>query len=77
MECTYRLSPAEAKEVKSTPRSLDQALNALERDHKFLLRGDVFTADVIETWLDYKRKKEVDAIPLRPHPYEFHLYCKS
>ncbi|MCP1741821.1 glutamine synthetase type I [Bradyrhizobium japonicum] len=70
----YDLPPAEAKEVKSTPGSLDQALDALERDHAFLLRGDVFTADVIETWLDYKRKKEVDPIRLRPHPYEFHLY---
>ncbi|MGY3458702.1 glutamine synthetase type I [Bradyrhizobium sp. LM3.4] len=70
----YDLPPAEAKEVKSTPGSLDQALDALERDHAFLLRGDVFTVDVIETWLDYKRKKEVDPVRLRPHPYEFHLY---
>jgi glutamine synthetase len=70
----YDLPPAEAKEVKSTPGSLDQALDALERDHAFLLRGDVFTRDVIETWLDYKRKREVDAIRLRPHPHEFHLY---
>lgn len=70
----YDLPPAEAKEVKSTPWSLDQALDALERDHAFLLRGDVFTRDVIETWLDYKRKKEIDAIRLRPHPHEFHLY---
>src|SRR5580692_2512786 len=70
----YDLPPAEAKEVKSTPGSLDQALDALERDHAFLLRGDVFTRDVIETWLDYKRKTEVDAIRLRPHPHEFHLY---
>jgi hypothetical protein len=70
----YDLPPAEAKEVKSTPGSLDQALDALERDHAFLLRGDVFTGDVIETWLDYKRKREVDAIRLRPHPHEFHLY---
>ena len=70
----YDLPPAEAKEVKSTPGSLDQALDALEGDHAFLLRGDVFTRDVIETWLDYKRKKEVDAIRLRPHPHEFHLY---
>jgi glutamine synthetase len=70
----YDLPPAEAKEVKSTPGSLDQALDALERDHAFLLRGDVFTSDVIETWLDYKRKREVDAIRLRPHPHEFHLY---
>jgi glutamine synthetase len=70
----YDLPAAEAKEVKSTPGSLQQALDALETDHAFLLRGDVFTADVIETWLGYKRKKEVDAIALRPHPYEFHLY---
>src|SRR5258708_14375919 len=70
----YDLPPAEAKDVKSTPGSLDQALDALERDHAFLLRGDVFTGDVIETWLDYKRKREVDPIRLRPHPHEFHLY---
>ena len=70
----YDLPPAEAKDAKSTPGSLDEALDALERDHTFLLRGDVFTADVIETWLDYKRKREVDAIRQRPHPYDFHLY---
>jgi glutamine synthetase len=70
----YDLPPAEAKAVKSTPASLDQALDALEADHAFLLRGDVFTADVIETWLDYKRRHEVDPIRLRPHPHEFHLY---
>jgi glutamine synthetase len=70
----YDLPPAEAKKVKSTPGSLPQALDALEADHAFLLRGEVFTKDVIETWLSYKREKEVDAIALRPHPYEFHLY---
>ncbi len=70
----YDLPPAEAEGVKSTPGSLDEALDALESDHAFLLRGDVFTKDVIETWLAYKRKAEVDAIRLRPHPYEFHLY---
>jgi len=70
----YDLPPLEAKMVKSTPGSLRQALDALEGDHAFLLRGDVFTKDVIETWLSYKRKQEVDAIALRPHPYEFHLY---
>ena len=70
----YDLPPAEAKTVKSTPGSLGQALDALESDHDFLLRGDVFTKDAIESWLAYKRKKEVDAIALRPHPYEFHLY---
>jgi len=70
----YELSGAEAKKIKSMPGSLDQALDALERDHDFLLKGDVFTRDVIETWLAYKRKREVDAIRLRPHPYEFALY---
>jgi glutamine synthetase len=70
----YELSAAEAKKIKSMPGSLDEALDALERDHDFLLKGDVFTPDVIETWLSYKRKKEVDAIRLRPHPYEFALY---
>ena len=70
----YDLPPVEAKEVKSTPGSLEQALDALEADHEFLLRGDVFTKDVIETWLGFKRDKEIDAIRLRPHPYEFHLY---
>jgi len=70
----YDLPPAEAAKVKSMPGSLDQALDALEQDHAFLLKGDVFTKDVIETWISYKRKKEVDAIRLRPHPYEFALY---
>ena len=70
----YELSGAEAKKIKSMPGSLDQALDALEADHDFLLEGGVFTPDVIETWIAYKRKKEVDAIRLRPHPYEFSLY---
>ena len=70
----YDLEPAEKKEIQSTPGSLEEVLDALERDHAYLLRGDVFTKDVIETWLEYKRLKEVDAIRLRPHPYEFALY---
>ncbi len=70
----YELSGAEAKKIKSMPGSLDQALDALERDHDFLLKGDVFTPDVIETWISYKRKREVDPIRLRPHPHEFALY---
>ena len=49
-------------------------LDALEEDHDFLLRGDVFSKDLIETWLDYKRTREVDALRLRPHPYEFFMY---
>ncbi len=70
----YDLPPEEAAEVPKTPGSLDEALDALERDHDFLLRGDVFTEDVISTWIAYKREHEVDAMRLRPHPYEFCLY---
>ena len=70
----YELSPEEAAKVKSVPGSLEQGLHALERDHDFLLDGDVFTKDVIDTWINYKRTKEVDAIRLRPHPHEFALY---
>ncbi|MBI1248920.1 type I glutamate--ammonia ligase [bacterium] len=70
----YDLPPEEAASVPKTPGSLDDALDALAADHEFLLRGDVFTKDVIETWIEYKRKNEADAIRLRPHPYEFCLY---
>ena len=70
----YDLSPEELAEVPSTPASLSDALDALEADHEFLLKGDVFTKDVVETWIAYKRANEVDALRLRPHPYEFALY---
>jgi glutamine synthetase len=70
----YDLEPEELKNVPSTPGSLDEALHALERDHDFLLRGDVFTEDVIDTWITYKMDKEVKPMALRPHPYEFGLY---
>jgi glutamine synthetase len=70
----YALSPEELKDVPHVPGSLDEALDALRRDHEFLLRGDVFTADVIDTWLDFKQSKEVDVVRLRPHPMEFALY---
>jgi glutamine synthetase len=70
----YDLSPEELAEVPKTPGALDEALDALERNHAFLLRGDVFTEDVVSTWIKYKREKEVDAMRLRPHPYEFCLY---
>jgi glutamine synthetase len=70
----YELSPAELSKVPSVPGSLDGALDALEADHEFLLQGDVFTADAISMWIDYKRSREVDAVRLRPHPYEFKLY---
>jgi len=70
----YDLPPEEAKAVKSTPGSLGEVLTALEQDHNFLLKGDVFTPDVIETWIKYKREKELAPINLRPTPYEFFLY---
>ncbi|MFH1023813.1 MAG: type I glutamate--ammonia ligase [Planctomycetota bacterium] len=70
----YDLPPEEMARVPSTPPSLADALNALERDHDFLLKGNVFTEDVISTWIAYKRKNEVQAMQLRPHPYEFMLY---
>ncbi len=70
----YDLNPEEMKNVPSLPGSLEEALNALEDDHEFLLKGEVFTEDVVRTWIDYKRKNEVDAVRLRPHPYEFQLY---
>ena len=70
----YDLSPEQAAKVRQVPGSLEEVLDALEEDHDFLLKGDVFTRDLIETWLDYKRTREVDEVKLRPHPYEFHLY---
>ncbi len=70
----YELAPEELAEIPSTPASLNEALDCLENDHDFLLKGDVFTNDVIETWIAYKRENEVDAMRLRPHPYEFALY---
>ncbi len=56
------------------PGSLDEALDALEADHEFLLSGGVFSRTLIDTWIEYKRTREVDAIRLRPHPYEFYLF---
>jgi glutamine synthetase len=70
----YELPPEELSEIPQVPGSLEDALAALEADHEFLLEGDVFTQDVIDTWLAYKREREVDAVRLRPHPWEFHLY---
>jgi glutamine synthetase len=70
----YDLEPDEALKIPTMPGSLEEALGNLEKDNHFLMKGDVFTKDVLEEWIDYKRKKEVDAIRLRPHPYEFFLY---
>jgi glutamine synthetase len=71
---TYELSPEEAANLKTVPGSLEDSLQALEDDHEFLMKGGVFTQDVIDVWLEYKRETEIDAIRLRPHPYEFYLY---
>ncbi len=69
----YELPPEELAKVPQVPGSLPEALDALGRDHEFLLKGDVFTRDFLETWISAKRK-EYDALRLRPHPYEFFLY---
>jgi glutamine synthetase len=70
----YDLPEREAKKIKSVPGSLDETLEALERDHAYLLEGGVFTRDFIETWTTYKRTKELQEVKIRPHPYEFYLY---
>jgi glutamine synthetase len=70
----YDLSPEELSKVPTTPGSLRESLKALEKDHEFLLKGDVFTKDVIDTWVSYKIKNEVEPMDLRPHPWEFALY---
>jgi len=70
----YEMTSAELQGTPKTPGSLDEALRSLERDHEFLMRGDVFTDDLVHTWIEYKRNNEVDPIRLRPHPFEFHLY---
>jgi glutamine synthetase len=70
----YDLPPEEMARIPATPESLASALDALEENHEFLLKGDVFTQDVIETWISYKRTNEVEPVRLHPHPYEFALY---
>jgi glutamine synthetase len=73
-EDLYELHGEAKKRVKVVPGSLAESLSALESDHEFLLEGGVFTADLIETWIAYKRHHEVEALALRPHPWEFYLY---
>jgi len=70
----YDLEAKEAAKIRTMPGSLDEALNHLEKDYQFLLKGGVFSEDLIEAWIGYKRTKEVDTMRLRPHPYEFFLY---
>ncbi|HET7304906.1 MAG TPA: type I glutamate--ammonia ligase [Segeticoccus sp.] len=70
----YELPPEEHAAIEQVPASLPAVLDALEADHEFLLEGDVFTEDLIQTWISWKRKNEVDPIRLRPHPHEFEMY---
>jgi glutamine synthetase len=70
----YDLRPDELEHVPTTPRSLEESLDALRADHDFLLQGDVFTPDVVDTWVWYKKTYEIEAMRIRPHPYEFMLY---
>ena len=70
----YDLEPEELKSVPKVPSTLDESLAALRRDHEFLLKGDVFTEDVVDTWIWYKTTNEVDALRQRPHPFEFTMY---
>lgn len=70
----YGLSPEELSEIPSLPGSLDEAIKSLEEDHEFLLKGDVFTEDVIETWIEYKRENEIKPVKMEPNPVEFALY---
>jgi glutamine synthetase len=70
----YDLATEEAANIKTVPGSLDAAMAALEADHDFLLEGGVFTEDLVDVWIQYKKEREIDAIRLRPHPYEYHLY---
>jgi glutamine synthetase len=70
----YDLQPEELDTVAATPPSLEAALDALVADHEFLLRGDVFTPDVIDTWVWFKKTHEAEALRVRPHPYEFLMY---
>ena len=70
----FELSADELADIPHVPGSLDEALDALEADHEFLLRGGVFTEDLIETWITHKREEEAEQVRIRPHPWEFALY---
>jgi glutamine synthetase len=70
----YELPPEEAKNIPQVPGSLEEALDALEANHQFLLEGGVFTEELVQTWIDYKRENEIAPMALRPHPFEFELY---
>ncbi|MCX7935367.1 MAG: glutamine synthetase, partial [Planctomycetota bacterium] len=73
----YEMSREELERIPKVPGSLAESINALERDHDFLLRGGVFSEELIRSWVQWKREKEIEPIQLRPVPYEFHLYYDS
>jgi glutamine synthetase len=73
----YEMTPEELAKYPKTPGSLGEAVDALEKDHKFLTAGDVFTDDLVEMWIKWKREEELEPLAFRPHPYEFHLYYDS
>ncbi len=73
----YEMTAEELAGTRKTPGSLEEAIAALEKDHAFLLDGGVFTEDLIEAWITWKKEKELGPMHLRPHPYEFHLYYDS
>ena len=70
----YEMTEKELAATPKVPGNLTQALEALEKDHAFLTKGDVFTDDLIQTWIEYKRDNELHELAIRPHPYEFFLY---
>lgn len=70
----YDLPPEELANIPSAPGSLEEAIQALKEDHEFLMKGDVFTKDAIDMWIEYKTENEINPVKLRPHPYEFFLY---
>ncbi|MFC1738062.1 type I glutamate--ammonia ligase [Planctomycetota bacterium] len=78
LDCNiYEMSPEKLMKYEKTPATLAEAIDALEKDHTFLTAGDVFSEELIETWIQWKRKEELAEIAIRPHPYEFHLYYDS
>ena len=70
----YDLEPEELGNIQTLPANLEEALNNLEDDHEFLLKGGVFSEDLVEAWISYKRTNDVDPMRLRPHPHEFFMY---
>ncbi len=73
----YEMSPEELAKYPKTPGTLAEAIDALEADYKFLTAGDVFTDDLVQMWIKWKREEELEPLALRPHPYEFYMYYDS